>query len=58
MAIKEVKTKEMGDEGIPATSLREFSVLKRLSHPFIVVLYEIIVNPKDNSLNLVFEYHP
>ena len=42
------------DEGIPSTALREISILKNLSHPFIVSLLDMIIEPK--KIYLIFEY--
>jgi serine/threonine protein kinase len=42
------------EQGIPATSIREISVLKELHHPNIVDLREVINAP--GKLTLVFEY--
>lgn len=40
-------------EGVPSTAMREISLLKNLTHPAIVPLYDIIV--ADQSLYMVFE---
>lgn len=42
------------DEGLPATSIREISILKELDHPNIVKLKEVINS--DGELTLVFEF--
>jgi len=54
VAIKRVKTDTSEDEGIPATTIREVSLLKYLSHPHIIALYACITDI--NQLYLVFEY--
>jgi serine/threonine protein kinase len=42
------------DEGVPATALREISVLKEVRHPHIVALEDVFVSYSGN-LYLVFE---
>jgi len=54
VAIKRVKTDTSDDEGIPATTIREVSLLRALSHPHIIALYACITDI--NQLHLVFEY--
>lgn len=46
------------DEGIPSTTLREIFALKELDHPNIVKLLNIIYEPLNKKLYLVFEYLP
>jgi serine/threonine protein kinase len=41
-------------EGVPTTTLREVSLLKELSHPNIVHLYDVVVT--DNNFFLIFEF--
>eukprot|EP00497_Spongosphaera_streptacantha_P004944 TRINITY_DN587_c0_g1_i1.p1 TRINITY_DN587_c0_g1~~TRINITY_DN587_c0_g1_i1.p1 ORF type:complete len:220 (+),score=34.45 TRINITY_DN587_c0_g1_i1:254-913(+) len=55
VALKKVKL-EMEEEGIPATTIREVSLLKRVRHPNVVTLYECIFNV--GNLQLVFEFLP
>ena len=54
VAIKKIKLEQEEDEGIPATTLREISVLKQLKHPNLVELLDIIV--EHQKIYLVFEY--
>ena len=42
--------------GFPITSLREIQLLRRLRHPNIVSLQEVVVGRKRDSVFLVFEY--
>jgi len=42
------------NEGVPATAIREISLLKELNHPNVVRLHDIIHT--ENKLTLVFEY--
>jgi len=57
VAIKKVKTDTSEDEGIPATTIREVSLLRALSHPNIIALYACITDIANiNQLYLVFEY--
>jgi len=55
VAVKKIRM-EMEDEGIPATAIREISILKELNHPNIVNLREILMD--DSRLFLVFEFVP
>lgn len=52
VALKKIKL--TANEGMPATALREISALKKLKHPNIISLLDIIQNP--NFLTIVFEY--
>lgn len=53
-ALKEIKMKD-STEGIPGTSLREISLLKKIDHPNIIKLHGVI-NDNYEQLTLVFEY--
>lgn len=53
VALKRIRL-EQEEEGIPATSIREISILKELHHPNIVDLREVINS--QGKLTLVFEY--
>ncbi|XP_001951975.1 cyclin-dependent kinase 1-like [Acyrthosiphon pisum] len=55
VAVKKIRM-AMEDEGIPATAIREISILKELNHPNIVNLREILMD--DSRLYLVFEFVP
>ncbi|XP_060835122.1 cyclin-dependent kinase 1-A-like [Rhopalosiphum padi] len=54
-AVKKIRM-EIQDGGIPATAIREISILKELNHPNIVNLREIFMD--DTRLYLVFEFLP
>jgi len=54
VAIKKIKL-DHSDEGIPATTLREISMLKQLSHPCIVHLKKAEYE-EGGKLYLIFEY--
>ncbi len=41
-------------QGFPITALREITLLRRLSHPNVIRLIEVL--PTGRSTNLVFEY--
>ncbi|PRP89625.1 cyclin-dependent kinase 2-like [Planoprotostelium fungivorum] len=53
VALKRIRL-DSDNEGIPATSLREISLLKELDHPNIVRLEDVLTTP--NRLFLVFEF--
>jgi len=53
MALKKIKF-EGDEEGIPATAIREISILTELKHPNIVALEDVILD--DTKLYLVFEF--
>lgn len=53
VALKKIRL-ENEDEGIPATTIREISLLKTLKHPTIINLIDVIYSEK--KLYLVFEY--
>ena len=57
VALKRVKLSgaHFEREGMPLTSLREVSLLRRLRHPNVVQLQEVVVGSKLDSLFLVFE---
>lgn len=58
VALKRAKLSGSGfdREGMPQTSVREVCLLRRLSHPNIVRLREVVVGSKLESVFLVFEY--
>jgi len=53
VALKRIKI-EKEDDGMPSTAIREIALLKKLKHPNVVELKDV-VHEKDN-LNLIFEY--
>uniref|UniRef100_A0A1I8EXX0 Protein kinase domain-containing protein n=1 Tax=Wuchereria bancrofti TaxID=6293 RepID=A0A1I8EXX0_WUCBA len=53
VAMKKIRL-ENEDEGVPATAIREISLLRELTHPNIVALEEIIL--EENRLYLIFEF--
>ncbi|EPR79098.1 Cell division protein kinase [Spraguea lophii 42_110] len=52
VALKKIKLNE--DEGIPSTALREISLMKKLQHPNILKLLDVL--HAEYSLTLVFEF--
>lgn len=58
VALKRVKLGGSGfdREGMPLTSLREIALLRRLRHPNVVRLHEVVVGSKLDAVFLVFEY--
>ncbi|KAM0674087.1 Cyclin-dependent kinase 3 [Gurleya vavrai] len=53
VALKKIRL-ENENEGIPATTIREISLLKTLKHPSIISLYDVIFS--NGKLYLVFEF--
>uniref|UniRef100_A0A9J2PT86 Protein kinase domain-containing protein n=1 Tax=Ascaris lumbricoides TaxID=6252 RepID=A0A9J2PT86_ASCLU len=53
VAMKKIRL-ESEDEGVPATAVREMSLLRELRHPNIVSLEEVIM--QENRLYLIFEF--
>ncbi len=55
VALKKVKFGR-DDEGIPATTLREMSLLREIKHKGTIMLYEIIHIVATQKLYLILEY--
>ena len=56
VALKKIKL-ENEDEGVPSTAMSEISILKELQpHPNIVGLKEVVYQPNEKKLYLIFEY--
>ncbi|XP_034488824.1 cyclin-dependent kinase 1-like [Drosophila innubila] len=55
VAMKNVRN-FIGAEGIPATTIREISLLRELKHPNIVALLDLLY--EDNNFYLILEYLP
>jgi cyclin-dependent kinase 2 len=55
VAIKKIRL-ENEEEGMPSTAMREIAILKELNHPNIVRLENVIYQPQEKRLNLIFEY--
>ena len=55
VAIKKIRL-ENEDEGMPSTAMREIAILKELGHPNIVHLRDVIYQPTEKKLSLIFEY--
>lgn len=55
VALKKVRVHNAKD-GFPRSSLREIRVLRKLSHPNIVELREVVCGKQHGSVFLVFEY--
>ncbi|XP_065348288.1 cyclin-dependent kinase 1-like [Cloeon dipterum] len=53
VALKKIRS-EGDDEGLPATAIREISLLKELCHPYIVSLKDVLMD--ETTLHLVFEH--
>lgn len=56
VALKRVKEQSFEREGMPQTSLREVALLRRMQHPHIVRLIEVVVGHRADSVFLAFEY--
>ena len=55
VAIKKIRL-ENEDEGMPSTAMREIAILKELNHPSIVALKDVVYQPSEKKLSLIFEY--
>lgn len=55
VAVKKFKSFKNGD-GISPTAIREIKLLRELSHKYIVNLMDVMLDPDDKSLYLVFDY--
>ncbi|KAI8096862.1 kinase-like domain-containing protein [Halteromyces radiatus] len=55
VALKKIRM-ERETDGMPISSLREISILKRMKHPNIVNVSDVAVGPKLDSIFLVMEY--
>lgn len=55
VALKKIRM-ERETDGMPISSLREISILKRMSHQNIVNVTDVAVGPKLESIFLVMEY--
>lgn len=53
VAIKKIRM-DADDQGVPATSIREISLLKELVHPNVVALLDVII--EEQRLYLIFEF--
>ncbi|EAN84916.1 putative protein kinase [Trypanosoma cruzi] len=53
VAVKRISLK-LKDEGVPATAVREVSLLRELNHPYVVQLLDVSL--QDSKLLLIFEY--
>ncbi|KAK9887770.1 hypothetical protein WA026_000085 [Henosepilachna vigintioctopunctata] len=53
VALKKIRL-ESEDEGVPATALREISLLKELRHPNVVSLEDVLM--EESRIYLIFEY--
>eukprot|EP00755_Sulcionema_specki_P018940 Sspe_Gene.11839::Locus_4020_Transcript_1_1_Confidence_1.000_Length_2345::g.11839::m.11839 len=51
-----VKTRASGGVSAMDNVCRELALLKKMQHPNVVRLYEVIDDPKDDKLYLIFEY--
>lgn len=52
-AVKKIRI-NYEEEGVPSTAIREVSLLKRIDHPNVIKLHEVISNP--SALYLVFDF--
>eukprot|EP00741_Cyanophora_paradoxa_P020292 tig00021244_g19586.t1 len=55
VAVKKIKSGKEG-EGISLTAIREVSLLRELKHDNIVCLQDVLLDPDNSSLYLVFDY--
>jgi serine/threonine protein kinase len=56
VALKRIILHHEEQEGFPLTSIREIKMLRRLHHPNIVSLVDVVVGSKRDSVFLLFEY--
>jgi cyclin-dependent kinase 10 len=55
VALKKIRMEKETD-GMPISSLREISILKRMKHPNIVNVIDVAVGPRLEAIYLVMEY--
>eukprot|EP00188_Purpureofilum_apyrenoidigerum_P001008 Plantae.Rhodophyta-Purpureofilum_apyrenoidigerum.ctg1515.p1 GENE.Plantae.Rhodophyta-Purpureofilum_apyrenoidigerum.ctg1515~~Plantae.Rhodophyta-Purpureofilum_apyrenoidigerum.ctg1515.p1 ORF type:complete len:397 (+),score=53.90 Plantae.Rhodophyta-Purpureofilum_apyrenoidigerum.ctg1515:205-1395(+) len=55
VAVKKFKSFKAGD-GISPTAIREIKLLRELSHDYVVNLMDVMLDPEDKALYLVFDY--
>lgn len=55
VALKKI-TIEAGEEGIPIHCLREVGILKKLVHPNIVKMHDVLYHANERRVIIVFEY--
>lgn len=55
VALKKIVV-ETGEEGVPVHCLREIGILKKMAHPNVVKLHEVIYLPQTKKVVLVFEF--
>ena len=56
VALKKVRLDNEEDEGIPPTTIREISILKKIKHANVVPLIDVHISPECDKIYLVFEY--
>mmetsp|Transcript_3692 Transcript_3692/g.7072 ORF Transcript_3692/g.7072 Transcript_3692/m.7072 type:complete len:404 (-) Transcript_3692:1704-2915(-) len=55
VAVKKFKSFKSGD-GISPTAIREIKLLRELKNPYIVDLKDVMLDPDDKALYLIFDY--
>ena len=54
-AIKRFKP-DKDSVGVSLSACREIKICKEVQHPHVVDLFDILLDPSDRSISLVFEY--
>ena len=55
-ALKKIFFHRKSSDGFPRSSIREISLLRKIDHPYIVKLLDVVIGYKQDDVYLAFEY--